>query len=321
MKRWSAAVRAGQRRRAPAELDDLRRIAGVGGRLSGLDEHLDALRGSDGGDLGRSGGEDRRGLGGNAAAQLDRAAQVHLVGADAEVGHRSAGAVEQRERLLGMAGEPRILSGRDEPAAAGLVAHGQLCRALERPPGGREPAPAPRAPCGLLELARHLFVVADRARGPVPGAAIRVLLAVQDLRQRAVDRLALGERGIRVERRADQRMTELDGTVERAHEAGLLRRIECGRLELQRRGRAEHRGEPAGVVRRHDQQQALRRRRQAAHAIEVDALDLGALRERIREGRATGELVLAQEPRQLDQRERIPARALDQPVPHRRRER
>jgi hypothetical protein len=45
------------------------------------------------------------------------------------------------------------------------------------------------------------------------------------------------------------------------------------------------------------------------------------LRERVRERLAAGELRLAQQCRKLDQRERIAAGALDQTVPHRRRER
>ena len=234
-----------------------------------------------------------------------------------DVGDEPAGAIEQRERLLGTAGEPRVVRGGHEPAPAGLVVARQLGRALERAAGGREPAPAPRPPRRLLELVGHLVVLAERGRRAVPRAAIRVLLAVEHVRERPVDGLPLRERGIAVQRRADERMAQRRRCPSKARtRPASLGRIERVRLDAERRGRLEDRRQAAGVVGRDEQEQTLRRRRQAARALQIDALDLGALRERIRQRRATGKLVLAQEARELDQRERNPAGALDQAVAH-----
>ena len=83
-----------QRRRTPAELDDLRGVAGIRGGLGRLDEHLDRLGGSDRRHLGRAGGQDGRGVGGDPAAQPDRPAQVRNVGADPKIADEAVGAIE-----------------------------------------------------------------------------------------------------------------------------------------------------------------------------------------------------------------------------------
>jgi hypothetical protein len=150
----------------------------------------------------------------------------------------------------------------------------------------------------------------------MPSPAISVLLAVEHVCQRLVDGLPLGERGIAVERRADEWVAHFDAAVEGAHQARQLCCIECVRLDAQRAGRLEDCRQAAGVLRRDQQEQPLRRRRQATRALEIDALDLRAPGERSRQRRATGKLVLAQKARELDQRQRTPRGALDEAVAH-----
>lgn len=167
VKRWSRSSSPESADARRPELDDLRRVASVGGRLCCLGERLDRLRGSDGSDLGGAGGEDRRGLRRDSAAQLDRAPEMHQVGADAKVEDKTAGAVEQRERLLGTSGQPGVLRGSHQPAPAGRVVARQLGRALER-------ARRPRSrSCAALAapFARARGLPRRRARArPRPGA-------------------------------------------------------------------------------------------------------------------------------------------------------
>ena len=150
----------------------------------------------------------------------------------------------------------------------------------------------------------------------MPGAAVGVLLGVEDAGERAVGRLALREGRVAVERGAHERMTEFDASVERAHEARGIGRLERVGLDAERRGRVEHGRQAARVVSRDEQEQRLRRRRQGARTLEIDALELRALRKRIGERGATGQLLGAQQAGELDQRERVPTGVLDQPPLH-----
>jgi hypothetical protein len=173
----------------------------------------------------------------------------------------------------------------------------------------------------MLELTGDLFVLAGRRRRPVPRTAIRVLLGIEHGRQRQVDGLPLRERRIAIERRADKRVAELDAAFEGAHQARQLRGIERIRLDAQRRNRPQDGRKAARVVGRDEQEQLLRLRRQAVCAVEIDTLDLRARRKRVGQRRASGQLLGTQEAGKLDQRERVPACTLDQPVSYIGRER
>jgi hypothetical protein len=148
----------------------------------------------------------------------------------------------------------------------------------------------------------------------VPGAAIRILLSVEDLRERAVDGLPLRERGIAIERRAHERMAELDSAAEGAHQPCRLCGIESVPLGAQCRGGIEERRQVAGVVGSDQQEQCLRRRRKPARALEIDPLDLRAPRQRLRERRAAAELLRGQDAHELGERQRVPTSALDEPL-------
>ena len=205
---------------------------------------------------------------------------------------------------------------------AGLIVAGvSFRRALERAGSGGEPGPAPRSPRGLLELVGHVVVLPGRRCRPVPCAAIGVLVAAEDVGERPMSALALREARVAVERRADERMAKLDVAVEGAHEARRLGWLERIGLDAERGGRVEQGRQTAGVVGRDEQQQHLRRRRQRASTLEIDALDLRALRKRLGQRRAAGELLVAEQARELDQGERIPTGVLHESILHLRRER
>ena len=72
----------------------------------------------------------------------------------------------------------------------------------------------------------------------MPCAAIGILLAVEDVGERAVGGLALREGRIAVQRRADERMAKLDTAVEGAHQTRRLGCVERVLLDAQRRRRA-----------------------------------------------------------------------------------
>ena len=155
----------------------------------------------------------------------------------------------------------------------------------------------------------------------MPCAAIGVLVAAEDVGERAMSAWRCAKRRVAVQRRADQRMAKLDVAVEGAHEARRLGWLERIGLDAERGGRVEQGRQTAGVVGRDEQQQHLRRRRQRASTLEIDALDLRALRKRLGQRRATGELLVAEQARELDQRERIPTGVLHEPILHLGRER
>ena len=240
---------------------------------------------------------------------------MQLLGADDKIGD------ERRERGRAARApdrDRRRATHRVRPPPAGARAPRRRPTARPRARGaarGREPAPAPRPPCRVLELAGHLVVVAERGRRPVPRAAIRVLLAVEHVRKRPVDGLPLRERGIAVERRADERMAELDAPSNaRTRPADSAARVRSGSMPTSRPPRRPSRG---CRCRRPRRAGAAAAPAPAAGARARDRpLDLRALGQRIRQRRATGELLRAQKVRELDQREWIPAGAFDQPVAH-----
>ena len=102
-----------QRRRPPAELDDLRHIARLGGGLRRLDEHLDRLRLSASAAIfGGAAGEDRREP--QPAARIGARscrADASSSARTATLGDEAVSTVEQGERVVGAAGEPRIVCG------------------------------------------------------------------------------------------------------------------------------------------------------------------------------------------------------------------
>jgi len=76
-----------------------------------------------------------------------------------------------------------------------LFVDGQAGGPLEGKRGGSEAAPPARPLGRLLQLLNNRRVGLDASRGPVPGAAIRVRLAREHGRQRAMGAPAPGERG------------------------------------------------------------------------------------------------------------------------------
>ena len=177
--------------RASAHLDDLGGVSGVRCRLACFDQHLRRLRGSHGRDLGRAAGERDEGVRRNAAPELDRAAEMHDVGAHERVGDEARRPGDESERVLRATREPCVLRSSNEPAAASLAVTRELGRTLERTRGSGEAAPLPRTLGRELQFLRDVVVLADGGGGTVPGPPVRVLLSMEYLGQHPVHVAAL----------------------------------------------------------------------------------------------------------------------------------
>ena len=199
--------------RASAHLNNLCGVSGVRCRLAGFDQHLCRLRGSHGGDLGRSTRERDEGVRRDAAPELDRATEMHDVRAHERVRDEARRPGDESERVLRATREPCVLRSSYKPAAASLVVTRELGRTLERTGGSSEAAPSPRTLGRELQFLRDVVVLAQGSGRTVPGPSVRVLLSIEYLGQHPVHIAALLRRSAAIEGRTNQRMANSDATV------------------------------------------------------------------------------------------------------------
>ena len=110
----------------------------------------------------------------------------------------------------------------------------------------------------------------------MPGAPIGSRLADEDGRERAVRRAALGERRPLVDRRAHERVAQLEHHPAHADELGALGVVErLGGGAQPRRG-VEDGGQVTALVGGRDEQQPLAGGRQSPHPREERALEVRA---------------------------------------------
>jgi hypothetical protein len=150
----------------------------------------------------------------------------------------------------------------------------------------------------------------------VPSAPIDVLGPVERLGQRPVRGPADGESGLLIQRRAHQRMAELDASGRDPHQSGGLGGRERPGPNTQRGGRPDDHPDASGVVGRGQDQNRPRLVRQPRGHPGEQPLDTGSDRQRDRQRLLARQLGRGQRGRQLDQGERVPAGLLDQPGPH-----
>ena len=145
---------------------------------------------------------------------------------------------------------------------------------LQRCRGGGVAAAGAGAVGGLLEGLGHL-VSGDGGRGQVPRAAVGVALVGEHVGERPVGRLAQGIGGAAVEGRSRQRMPQLH-RGRRPPGSGARPGRPPGRPARRRArgGRPQHRGDVAGLVRRHHAQHRARALAEALGAGEEGALHL-----------------------------------------------
>ena len=191
----------------------------------------------------------------------------------------------------------------------------QRSRALEEHPGGSEAAPPLRTCCRPFQLRGNLLIGRCRRLRPVPSPAIWIDVRIRRLGERPVDLAPLLDSGCSIRRGPDERMAEDDPGTE--HQQAL--RFDGARRRF---GDAEELGGTSDrcriadrVGRRHEQETSrfVGKSRQASREALLDTR-----RERHVGGQpeAARELRRRQAARQLEQRERIPARLVDDPVKH-----
>ena len=148
----------------------------------------------------------------------------------------------------------------------------------------------------------------------MPGTAVRVGLSIGRLRQRQVDRPAILHRRRPIHRRAHQRMPEHHPLADRQQPCR-LRGPRGRRPNPEPLGRAPQQQRIADRLRRRDQQQTPHIVSQRLEPSNEALLDPSGQRLRAHQTEATGQLPRRQPPRQLQQRQRIPPRLGDNPIP------
>jgi hypothetical protein len=229
--------------------------------------------------------------------------EVHERDVD-RIGDVRARALDQRERGVRTAPVLCRLRGQAEPMTAPGGVHAQLRGSLERGRGARLRAPRHGLHAGGLELGGEALVGRLRDQRAVPGAAGRV---VHDRAERLVGRFAVGSARRAVDRRAHQRVAERHRAVQ-SDQPAALGLGEVRAIEAEALGRQLDGGEVAGLVGGGEQQQPPGRLGQAGDAGAERLFHSRAHGRRAEDRLGTGQLVLAQRGRQLEQRERIAAR-------------
>ena len=198
----------------------------------------------------------------------------------------------------------------------------RAARRVERQPGGplqergrrRETTAALGPACGLLKFGRNVLIRARRGLGPVPGPPVRIDSRVGGLGQRAVQLLPRLGRCRPVGRRAHQRMPEPHPRAELGQP-----RLRCrpGRPGADREppGRPPHQHRIAGRIGRRQLHQPPGLRGQRLQLPPEALLDPPVQRYRAADPEPARQLRRRQPSRQLQQRQRVPVRVGDDPVP------
>ncbi|CAA9565546.1 MAG: hypothetical protein AVDCRST_MAG18-1445 [uncultured Thermomicrobiales bacterium] len=213
------------------------------------------------------------------------------------------------------------LCGVEQPPSLARPIFAQLDRPFECVYRHADRAPPPRPPGRSLERRGHALVGPDERRRPVPD--LPVGLVREHRRERRVGRVALGEAGRLVDRRAHERVAEGDPCAGDLDESDVDGRHEAlGRLlsVVDRPRGGDDLAQYAAIVYRREQQQRARVRRQPG-GLDGERL-LQTLGQRQRRGKSgtAAALVCSQHHRQLDQREWVASSLRQQSFAHRRRE-
>jgi hypothetical protein len=125
-----------------------------------------------------------------------------------------------------------------------------------------------------VELAKHRLVVMEHRACEMPGTAVGVRIVVGErVGERAVHGLPVRECGRLVDRRAHERMAELDPAVDRSQQSGALRTRKRVPLDPERLGCPQHGAYVPDLIGRGEQHQPLCALRKRPHAAEERALE------------------------------------------------
>ena len=227
---------------------------------------------------------------------------------------RGLGRRQKRERALEAAGvQARLGSGKRTPHPLRGIAR-QNNRAMQERRCRGQAAARLRAAGGLLERRGNRLVRPRRGCGQMPRATVGFDAAVGRLRQGQMDVPALLSGRRSVDRGAHQRMTEGHALADHQQPVG-LRLCRGRRRDPEPLGRAPQQQRIADRLSRRDQQQTPRVVRQRLKPTNEALLDPSRQRLRAHQTEAAGQLRRRQPPRQLQQRQRIPPRLGDDPVP------
>jgi hypothetical protein len=300
----------------PAHLRDAGEVAGPPGERRGVDQHLERILRVRDRDVRGARDQHRACVDQRATPQSDEASDVLDVGAQTRVGQERDRAVEQRRRALGLTCRPGLAAGSRQPARARLRVDAEVRGAREARRGRGVAAPQPRPIRGPLELLGESGIRPEGRRGAVPGALVGLVIGGQHARQRKMDVAALAGGQRLVHGAADERMPDAQVRAVHRHQAGGLRGAERIVVDPEGRGRAQDGFELSGV----DREQPLCRLGERAQPIEEEALDAPAQRKPVREWLPARQLRGGEAGRQLDQRQCVSARLLEQVLAHNRRE-
>ena len=225
------------------------------------------------------------------------------------------GAIEDLSGLRPVTGDelgPRRL---EEPLGRPSRVGGELRGAPQVHGRGGRAATLPRSLGRRLQGACDLLVGAGCRRAEVPRAPIGVGFCIERLGERGVGAAAIGCRGRVVDRRADERMTELDGRRERDQAAGLrlLDRVVPRQVTDGVRGAAQEPRIAQPLGRRQQQHRPSTRVERPYPRCEQAGESL-ADRQGVRERSRAAKLLDRQRAGQLHERQRVAVRRGDDVV-------
>ena len=250
---------------------------------------------------------------GRAVPHLDRAQQRLRPRPCRCVREQRAPRGQQLPGPLGLARLYGDLGGAEQPSGAIGVGPAELGRPLP-PVDGRRGSAAGQGPVrGGLEQVGQLVVGPGGRPDQVPGTSVGVRLVVEQRGHRQVPALALQEGRLLVDRRAHERVLEHDDPVSGRDQPTRLGLLQARGVDPERRAGTQHQVEVGGVGGGREQQELLGALAQVGGAGGVQALDLAAHRERVGQRLAPRQLVVAQQGRELDDRQRVAGVVLDQP--------
>ena len=206
--------------------------------------------------------------------------------------------------------EPGGIGGNREPRDSSWIV-AESGRALEgRGRGGVGPAFA-AASAGGFEHARGMLVRPDCGCGPVPSASLLVHTC-ERIGEQTVRAAPLRRSRAVVDGRAHERVAERGSAFADAQKPGVLCSLERAAIQVQPLECLHDRAEVVVVGSGCEEEGAAHVLAEQRHAVRERALDVGPDTERVVERLVAAQLRVRQRPRQLEEGERIAARALDE---------
>ena len=258
-----------------------RKVLGVRGHQAGDREHPRRPRRVHRRNLVDRGHQELVGPYQHAGDPLEVSTLVGDVGPVHGVAAEQRGGVEQRAHPVERTSVPERDGCGEQPTGPHPCLGGQLGGACQGGSGGSGCSAVASPLRRVFQLHGCGLVGSDHGRGPVPGAAVTLLVGVEDVGECAVYRAPSAVGRGAVDRRAHERMAELQPVSGDGHQSGALGLVERLRRVAEGRGGGQDGGDVTGVLGGGDVQQGLGVGWQQPDTAQVGLLDSPGQRQRV----------------------------------------